>query len=82
MDSLSLAGLGLAEDRIQHAVRTNDAAALALILHDDLLATGPDGRIVGKKEDVAPSTWKSACLNVLRDEVDVSTRISCLFERT
>lgn len=53
IDSLSLAGLGLAEDRIQHAVRTNDAAALALILHDDLLATGPNGRIVGKNEDVA-----------------------------
>jgi ketosteroid isomerase-like protein len=51
-DSLSLAGLALAEDRIQHAVRTNDAAALALLLHDDLLATGPDGRIVGKQEDV------------------------------
>jgi ketosteroid isomerase-like protein len=52
-DSLSLAGLGLAEDRIQRAVRTNDASALALMLHDDLLATGPDGRIVGKEEDVA-----------------------------
>ena len=52
-DSLSLAGLALAEDRIQHAVRTNDAAALALLLHEDLLATGPDGRIVGKQEDVA-----------------------------
>jgi ketosteroid isomerase-like protein len=52
-DSLSPAGLALAEDRIQDAVRTNDAPALALLLHDDLLATGPDGRIVGKQEDVS-----------------------------
>jgi ketosteroid isomerase-like protein len=52
-DSPNAVGLGLAEDRIQHAVRTNDAAALAEILHDDLLATGPDGEIVGKAQDVA-----------------------------
>jgi ketosteroid isomerase-like protein len=52
-DQPSADSLGQAEDRIQHAVRANDAAELALLLHDDLLATGPDGRIVGKQEDVA-----------------------------
>ena len=52
-DGLSPAGLAAAEDRIQHAVRSNDATELALLLHDDLVATGPDGRIVGKQEDLA-----------------------------
>src|SRR5687767_2429379 len=45
-------GLAGAEDRLQAVVSAGDAAALGLLLHDDLLATGPDGELVTKAEDV------------------------------
>lgn len=48
-----LAGLETAEDQLQQAVRSNDPAALANLLHDELLAVAPDGRLVGKHEDIA-----------------------------
>ena len=47
------AGLTAAEERLQAAVRANDPAALALVLHDDLVARAPDGQLVGKAEDLA-----------------------------
>src|SRR5215213_9152901 len=46
-------GLHEAEDRLQAAVRANDATALGLVLHDDLVARAPDGELVGKPEDLA-----------------------------
>jgi ketosteroid isomerase-like protein len=52
-DTVDEAGLGRAEDRLQDAVRAADVAGLDALLHDDLLATGPDGRVVTKQEDVA-----------------------------
>lgn len=52
-DTVDEAGLNRAEDRLQDAVRAADVAGLDDVLHDDLFATGPDGRIVTKQEDVA-----------------------------
>jgi hypothetical protein len=48
-----MAGLETAEDRLQTVVAANDADGLALLLHDDLLATAPDGSFATKQEDVA-----------------------------
>lgn len=50
--SPDLAGLGTAEDQLQQAVRSCDAAGLSSLLHDELVAVAPDGRLVGKQEDV------------------------------
>lgn len=52
-DTCDKAGLARAENRLQDAVRAGDAATLAEMLHDELLATAPDGRLVDKKEDIA-----------------------------
>ena len=52
-ESADVAGLEAADDRLQGAITANDATALALALHDDLVARGPDGALVGKAEDVA-----------------------------
>jgi hypothetical protein len=52
-DSRELSGLEAAEDRLQAVVAANDADGLALLLHDDLLATAPDGSFATKHEDVA-----------------------------
>ena len=52
-DSLDVAGLDSAEDRLQSAVASNDAQTLAEVLHDRLLATAPDGSFAGKPEDIA-----------------------------
>ena len=48
-----LSGLEKAENHLQAAVAANDSQALGLLLHDDLLATGPDGSLVPKDEDIA-----------------------------
>jgi hypothetical protein len=48
-----IAGLEAAEDRLQEAVRANDASTLALLLHDELIATAPDGSFATKDEDVS-----------------------------
>jgi ketosteroid isomerase-like protein len=42
-----------AEERLRAAMLTNDVAALGSLLHDDLVFTGPDGAIVGKKDDLS-----------------------------
>jgi Domain of unknown function (DUF4440) len=52
-DSRDLSGLETAEDRLQAVVAANDADGLALLLHDDLLATAHDGSFATKQEDVA-----------------------------
>ena len=52
-DDQDLRGLEQAENQLQAAVAANDPMALAAVLHDDLLATGPDGRFVSKQEDIA-----------------------------
>ncbi len=52
-ESTDVVGLEAADDRLQRAIAANDAAGLALALHDDLIARGPDGALVGKAEDVA-----------------------------
>jgi hypothetical protein len=49
----NLSGLAAAEDQLQAAIATNDAVMLATLLHDDLLATAPDGSFATKDEDVA-----------------------------
>lgn len=68
-DTRDVDGLAAAEERLQHAVRANDAAALGAVLHDRLLATGPDGRVVGKQDDL--SGYASGTFRVERfDELD------------
>ena len=52
-DIEDLAELDAAEDRLQAAVAANDVQALALLLHDKLLATAPDGSFATKQQDVA-----------------------------
>ena len=42
-----------AERELQAAQRASDVEALDRLLHDDLLAVGPDGRLVGKADDLA-----------------------------
>ena len=51
--SPDLVGLETAEGQLQQAVRSNDVAALSELLHDELLAVAPDGRLVGKEQDIA-----------------------------
>ena len=51
-DTPDLAGLEAAEDRLQTVVARNDAEGLALLLHDDLMATAPDGSVATKADDV------------------------------
>lgn len=51
-DTLDLAGLESAEDRLQSAVAAGDADTLERLLHDDLLATSPWGTFIDKREDV------------------------------
>ena len=41
------------EERLRTAMLTNDVAALADLLHDDILFTGPGGGIVRKQDDLA-----------------------------
>ena len=41
------------ERELQAAQRASDVDALDRLLHDDLLAVGPDGSLVGKAEDLA-----------------------------
>jgi ketosteroid isomerase-like protein len=42
-----------AERELQSAQRASDVDALDRLLHDDLLAVGPDGALVGKADDLA-----------------------------
>ena len=42
-----------AERELQAAQRASDVNALDRLLHDDLLAVGPDGSLVGKADDLA-----------------------------
>ena len=42
-----------AERELQAAQRASDVEALDRLLHDDLLAVGPDGALVGKADDLA-----------------------------
>ncbi len=41
------------EERLRLAMLTNDIAALADFIHDDLVLSGPDGAIVRKQDDLA-----------------------------
>src|SRR4051812_4908242 len=52
-DEQDLRGLEQAENQLQAAVAANDPMSLASVLHDDLLATAPDGLFVSKREDIA-----------------------------
>src|SRR5438309_9281211 len=47
------AGLEIAEEQLQRAVAANDVTGLELLLHDELLATAPDGSFATKQQDVA-----------------------------
>ncbi|MGV1009031.1 MAG: nuclear transport factor 2 family protein [Dermatophilaceae bacterium] len=51
-DTCDEIGLARAENRLQDAVRAADVQALDDLLHDRLIATGPDGRLVTKREDL------------------------------
>ena len=42
-----------AERAVQKAMLASDVEALDRLLHPDLLAVGPDGRLVGKAEDLS-----------------------------
>ena len=61
LDTPDLAGLEAAEGRLQAAVAGNNADGLALSLHDDLLATAPDGAFATKAEDVAGYLRRVPC---------------------
>jgi hypothetical protein len=52
-DQPDIHGLDASEDELQAAVAANDPVGLSRRLHDDLLATGPDGALVTKQQDVA-----------------------------
>lgn len=52
VDSIDGGGLASAEDRLQDAVRRNDADAIGDLLRDDLIAVAPDGQLVDKKTDI------------------------------
>jgi ketosteroid isomerase-like protein len=42
-----------AEQELRVAMLSNDTAALTRLLHDQLVFVGPDGRVVGKADDLA-----------------------------
>jgi ketosteroid isomerase-like protein len=42
-----------AEEALRAAMLTNDVSALDGLLHDDLVFSGPDGVMVGKKDDLS-----------------------------
>jgi ketosteroid isomerase-like protein len=50
---VSESGILTAERALQAAQRAGDVDALDRLLHDALLAVGPDGSLVGKQEDLA-----------------------------
>lgn len=54
------------EQRLLQAMRTSDVAELDALLADDLLAVGPDGRLLSKAEDLA-----AHCTGTLRIEAMV-----------
>jgi ketosteroid isomerase-like protein len=53
MEPLETAEVRDAEERLRAAMLTNDISALGDLLHDDLAFTGPDGAVVGKKDDLS-----------------------------
>ncbi|CAJ0811730.1 MULTISPECIES: nuclear transport factor 2 family protein [Ralstonia] len=50
MDDISI--IGQYEDALRAAMLANDIAALAELLDDDLVFTGPDGRVLSKADDL------------------------------
>ena len=73
-DTVDLSGLERAEDRLQEAMRTSDVGALTSILHDDLVAALPDGRVVGKEEDLAAYRDGSVQIDAF-SELDRTARV-------
>jgi ketosteroid isomerase-like protein len=58
-----------AESRLRAAMLANDVRALARLLHDDLVFTGPDGRAVGKQDDLDAHAARR--LRLVRLDVEV-----------
>jgi ketosteroid isomerase-like protein len=57
-----------AERALQAAQRASDVDALDRLLHDDLLAVGPDGSLVGKAEDLAAHRADAFRIDELEEE--------------
>jgi len=51
MDGMSI--IGQYENALRAAMLANDVAALAELLDDDLVFTGPDGRVLSKEDDLS-----------------------------
>ena len=69
-----------AEKRLRVAMLTNDVAALADLIHDDLVFAGPDGAIVRKQDDLAAHAARRLHLTRL-DLEDTSIEVDELFAR-
>jgi ketosteroid isomerase-like protein len=63
-----------AERALQAAMRAGDVDALDRLLHDDLLAVGPDGGLVGKAADLAAHRAGVFKIHELEEE-DVRTLV-------
>ena len=66
--SRSEAGLLAAERALQAAQRAGDVAALDRLLHDRLVAIGPDGARYTKDQDLAAHRSGSSVITELREE--------------
>ena len=66
--SRSEAGLLAAERALQAAQRAGDVAALDRLLHDRLVAFGPDGARYTKDQDLAAHRSGSSVITELREE--------------
>ena len=75
MDDISI--IGQYEDALRAAMLSNDVAALAELLDDDLVFTGPDGRVLTKEDDL--SAHREKLLRLDRLDID-ETRAHCIGE--
>jgi hypothetical protein len=73
-DRFTDATLHEAETRFQHALLTNDVAALDQFLHDDVRFTGPDGLTIDKATDMAAHRSQAFTLTVV-DELDREVQV-------
>lgn len=64
-----------AERALQAAQRTSDVGELDRLLHPSLLAVGPDGRLVGKSEDLAAHRDGVYAIAAL-EEVELRVRLA------
>jgi ketosteroid isomerase-like protein len=62
------AGLRQAERALQAAMRAGDLAALERLLHPDLLAVGPDGRLYEREADLSAHRSGVFAIHELQEE--------------